>query len=252
MASKEKALLEAVALEPWGTDGMLPLPRLDFRITQRGTTCIIGNQSGILRAYLRSLGAVDSPRSGELFLFGQPLSALNQPQWRKLRTRIGFVTRRAPLLSVLNGLENVLFPALYHKRFPRDEAEQRARTLIAQLHCHADLSLLPAYLTPLEKTQLAIARTAILDPEVMFLEEPFLELDIRDHEEINEFLRAWALHHALVMSTRNLHFVRHHSNQIVFAGARGIHYFDSWQTLAESNVEEVQTYLRHYREIYEL
>ena len=252
MAHEKKPLIEAVALEPWGIDGMLPLPTLDFRFSPQGTTCIIGNQSGILSAYLRALGGVDSPCNGELFLFGKRLSSLDRPQWRCLRRRIGFVTRRAPLLSVLNGLENVLFPALYHKLFPRKEAEQRARELIAQLHCHADLTLLPAYLTPLERTQLAIARAAILDPEVMFLEEPFHELDIRDHEEINEFLRAWTLHHALVMSTRNLHFVRHHSNQIVFAGIRGIHYFDSWETFTKSDAEEVQAYLRHYREIYEL
>ena len=252
MEREQTAPIEAVALEPWGSNGMLPLPRLDFRIAPAGTTCIIGNQSGILSTYLRALGGVDSPRSGELFLFGHPLSAIDTIQWRDLRKHIGFVTRRAPLLSVLNGLENVLFPALYHKHLPKTEAEQRARELISQLHCHADLALLPAYFTPLERTQLAIARSAILDPAVMFLEEPFHELDIRDHEEINEFLRAWALHHALVMSTRNLHFVRHHATQIIFAGIRGIHYFESWRDLMESTAEEAQAYLRHYREIYEL
>lgn len=252
MAMRDTALIEAVALEPWVSDGILALPKLNYRIVPQGTTCIIGNQSHVLRAYLRSLGGVDSPRSGELFLFGERLSAIKRPQWRNLRRQIGFVTRRAPLLSVLSGLENVLFPALYHKLYSRTEAEQRARSLIAQLHCHADLALLPAFLTPLEKTQLAIARTAILEPAVMFLEEPFHELDIRDYEEINEFLRAWALHHALVISTRNLHFVRHHSDKIIFAGARGIHYFDSWQDLSESTADEVQSYLRYYRDIHEL
>jgi ABC-type polar amino acid transport system ATPase subunit len=252
MANGKKALIEAIALEPWGAAGMPRLAKLDFCLYPQGITCLIGNQSSVLSAYLRALGGVDSSRSGELFLFDRPFSVINRPQWRRLRRRIGFVTRRAPLLSVLNGLQNVLFPALYHKLYPREKAEERALELIGQLHCHADLSLLPAYLSPLEKVQLAIARTAILDPVVMFLEEPFHELDIRDHEEINEFLRAWALKRTLVMSTRNLHFVRHHATQIIFTGIRGIYYFDSWHTLTESHAEEVRAFLSHYREIYEL
>jgi len=253
MATDEtSSLIEATALEPWHEQEALRLPPLDYRIGDRGTICIIGNQSEVLSAYLRVLGGVDSPRSGELCLFGRPLSEFDRVAWRDLRQRIGFVTRRAPLLSVLNGLENVLLPALYHKRFNRKEAEQRAHALTVQLHCHANLKALPAYLSPLERTQLAIARAAILEPPVMFLEEPFHELDIGDHEEINEFLRAWALHHSLVMSTRNLHFVRHNASKIIFAGHRGIHYFDSWQAMTESMAEEPRAYLRHYQQIYEL
>jgi predicted ABC-type transport system involved in lysophospholipase L1 biosynthesis ATPase subunit len=252
MHAQSAPLIEARSLEPWGSDGLLPLPALDYRIGESGTVCIIGNQSAMLSAYLRVLGGVDSARRGELYLFGQPLHALDLTAWRELRQRIGFVTHRAPLLSVFNGLENVLLPALYHKRFSRHQAEERARVLIDQLHCHANLKLLPAYLSPLERTQLAIARAAMLEPPVIFLEEPFHELDIGDYEEINEFLRAWALHHSLVMSTRNLHFVRHSANRIIFAGNRGIHYFDSWQALSESPAEEPQSYLRHYKQIYEL
>jgi len=248
----DTALIKAVALEPWSESEAVRLTPLDFAISDRGTTCIIGNHSVMLSAYLRVLGGVDSPRSGELILFGRSLRELDRTAWRTMRQRIGFVTRRAPLLSVLNGLENVLLPALYHKRFDRFEAEARAHELIAKLHCHANLKALPAYLSPLERAQLAMARAAIMEPPVMFLEEPFHELDIEDHEEINEFLRGWGLAHSLVMSTRNLHFVRHHASKIIFAGHRGIHYFESWQELNACEAEEPQAYLRHYRQIYEL
>jgi ABC-type polar amino acid transport system ATPase subunit len=252
MARQERALIEAIALEPWGETTMRQLPKLDIGIYPRSITCIIGSRSDILSTYLRALGAVDSSRSGELFLFGRPLSVIDRQKWRRLRRRIGFVTRQAPLLSVLNGLENVLLPALYHKLFPRKEAEQRARELIARLHCTANLNLLPAYLSDLERIQLAIARTVILDPVVLFLEEPYHELDVRDHEKINEFLLDWAQQRTLVMSTRNLHFVRNHATRIVFPGSHSIYYFDSWHQLTESNAEEVEEYLHHYRELHEL
>lgn len=245
-------LITATALEPWYEGEALRLAPLDHAIGDSGTTCIIGNHSTILSAYLRVLGGVDSPRSGELVLFGRSLREFNREAWRSLRKKIGFVTRRAPLLSVFSGLENVLLPALYHKHFDRFEAEQRAHKLIAQLHCHADLKALPAYLSPLERAQLAIARAAIMEPPVMFLEEPFHELDIDDHEEVNEFLRSWGLKHSLVMSTRNLHFVRHNADKIIFAGHRGIHYFQTWEALRACEAEEPRQYLRHYQQIYEI
>jgi len=245
-------LIEAVSLEPWYEEETFRLEPLSCRIGDTGTTCIIGNRSTVLSSYLRTLGGVDSPRCGDLFLFGQPLQELNRLTWRTLRQRIGFVTHRAPLLSVLNGLENVLLPALYHKRFERSDAEHRARALIDKLHCHANLEALPAYLTQLERVQLAIARAAILEPPVMFLEEPYHGLDIADYEEINEFLRAWSLRHALVMSTRNLHFVRHDADKIIFAGSRGIHYFGSWRELIETEAEEPQSYLRQYQHTYQM
>lgn len=246
------ALIEAIALEPWYEKEKIRLAALDCRISDHGTTCIIGNRSAVLSAYLRVLGGVDSPRSGELRLFELPLNEVDRAAWRNLRQRIGFVTRSAPLLSVLNGLENVLLPAIYHKRYERDEAEQRARELIKQLHCHANLKTLPAYLSPQERMQLAIARAAILEPSIMFLEEPFHELEVVEHEEINAFLCDWGLHRSLVMSTHNLHFVRHYASRTIFAGNQGIHYFESWRELYDSDVEEVRSYLHHYQQNYKL
>jgi len=251
-ANGNSTLIEAIALEPWHEEEECRLTGLDCHISDSGTTCIIGNRSAVLSAYLRVLGGVDSPRSGELRLFEQPLHELDRAAWRKLRQRIGFVTRRAPLLSVLNGLENVLLPAIYHRRFERDEAEQRARQLINQLHCHANLKTLPAYLSPQERMQLAIARAAILEPPIMFLEEPFHELEIVEHEEINGFLHDWGEQRSLVMSTHNLQFVRQYATKIIFAGTRRIHYFESWRALYESEVEEVHSYLCHYQQNYAL
>lgn len=247
-----RLLIEAFALEPWYDEEPRRLPPLDCGIGEKGTVCIIGNHSAILSAYLRVLGGVDSPRGGQLRLFGTPLHALDRQAWRELRQRIGFVTRRAPLLSVLNGLENVLLPALYHKHYNRREAEHRARELATELNCRANLQLLPAFITPLERVQLAIARAAILDPPVMFLEEPFHELDIEDHREISGFLRNWSEQHSLVMSTRDLHFVRHNDCQIIFAGCDGIYYFDSWRALRESEEKEPRSYLDDYQKFYQL
>jgi ABC-type polar amino acid transport system ATPase subunit len=134
----------------------------------------------------------------------------------------------------------------------RNEAEAVARMLLSRLDCHADLNLLPAYLTPLERTQLAIARAAIMEPAVLFLEEPYHELEHNEHNIINAFLKEWANNRALVISTRNLHFVKQQADQIIFAAAKKILYFDSWEAFNASEEMSVRVYLQQYRENYSI
>jgi polar amino acid transport system ATP-binding protein len=241
-----------VELVPWKGDEDKPLPPLNTAIGTCGITCLVGDDSQALAAYLRALGGVDSPRSGELHLFDVPFVGCSQQHWQQLRLKLGFVTRTAPILSVLNGLENTVLPALYHKRMSRPEAESAARTLLQELRCEADLSLLPAYLTPLERTQLAIARAAILAPPVLLLEEPFHDLDIDEHDCINPYLGQWAKTHALVVSTRNLNFVKRYADRILFAGEDRILYFDAWQAFDDCPEGSVRDYLQHYRNSYDI
>lgn len=244
-------LIKAQELIPWsGID--TELPALTTEICRHGTTCLLGDDSQLLADYLRALAGVDDIHSGSLTLFGKALENLSKQDWRQLRNQVGFVSRSAPLLSVLNGIENVVLPVLYHKIMARNEAETAARMLLARLDCHADLNLLPAYLSPLERTQLAIARAAIMEPAVLFLEEPYHELEHNEHNIINAFLKEWAAGRALVISTRNLHFVKHQADQIVFAAENKILYFDSWGAFNASDEMSVRIYLQQYRENYSI
>jgi ABC-type polar amino acid transport system ATPase subunit len=244
--------IKAVNIEPWDRDESRRLPSLTTEIPNQGITCLVGNHSSILAEYLRALGGVDDLRDGQLYLFGEPFKGITQEQWQHLRLKIGFVARTAPLLSVLNGLENVILPPLYHKRMSREEAEAVAKVLLTDLDCQADLSLLPAYLTPLERTQLAIARSAILEPPVMLLEEPYHELDCNECGSITRFLSEWSGKHSLVISTRNLNFVKSQAARIIFADREKILYFDSWQEFVQSDENLVGEYLQQYRDSYYL
>ncbi|MGM0593474.1 MAG: ATP-binding cassette domain-containing protein [Pseudomonadota bacterium] len=232
-------------LVPWFES---PLPPLTLRLEAPGTTCLIGAHSEHLTAYLRTLGGIDPPLSGSLQLFGEPLEGMGQRQWQQLRPRLGFVTRTAPLLSVLNGLDNITLPALYHRHLTRPQARRRAEELLQELAFEADTNSLPAYLSPLQRTQLAIARAAILSPPVLFLEEPFHGLDASEYGGIEPFLRRWSEQQALVVSTRNLRFVKRQGQQILFAAAEKILYFDNWAALTASTNRDVQKLLRNYRD----
>lgn len=245
-------LIETDALVPWYEAQESPLAPLSVQISATGTSCLIGEESDIQAAYLRALGGVDSSRSGELLLFGEAFNGASQQKWQQLRLKLGFVTRTAPLLSVLSGLENTVLPAIYHKLMSRPEAEATARVLLQEIGCQADLSLLPAFYSPLERTQLAIVRAAIIDPQVLLLEEPYHELDIDEYDSISPFLKSWAETHSLVVTTRNLHFVMQQADRIIFAGEDELLYFDGWEDFYHSSHEKVRRYLSNYRDCHSI
>jgi general L-amino acid transport system ATP-binding protein len=166
--------------------------------------------------------------------------------------RLAYLSRTAPLLSVLSGMENVILPALYHRRYGREEAEQIACTLMEELQCHCDTTLLPAYLTPLQRTQLAIARAAILQPDALIMDEPYHELELSERSIIDDFLGHWGKQQALLIGTRSLRFVKIYADQIMFAGKDSVYHFAGWDELCQSENREIQNYLQQYHHNYDL
>ena len=221
---------------------------LNLRLGPRDTLCLIGPDSADLYHTQRVLAGVDAPDAGELLLFGRPLAGLDKRSWREQRQHIGYVAQGAPLLSVLRGLDNVTLPALYHKRLSRQEAQAKALELLALLDCRGDIHQLPAYLSPLQRLQLAIARATILDPAVLFVEKPLHHLSVEEQQPITRYIINSRTQRAQVIATDNLHLVKSSATQILFVGRQASHHFDSWQALLNSSIEEVAGYLTLYRE----
>jgi ABC-type transporter Mla maintaining outer membrane lipid asymmetry ATPase subunit MlaF len=234
-------MIEAQELVPEGEQAAMSVS------LQRGDRLyIIGPDSTRLSQYLRTLAGVRLPQSGELLLFGRPLESLDKKSWREQRQHIGFVARNAPILSVLRGLDNVMLPALYHKRMNRGKARKVAKELIAKIGCRGNYDRLPAYLSKQQRLQLAIARATILDPPLLFMEEPFIDLSLAEQLPIYQYLVNWAETHTLVVATHNLQLVRESATQLLYIGDFEVHHFDSWQEFTASEQQEIRDYLRLY------
>jgi len=247
--SEAAVLIRARALLPESGRPGRPAP-LDYEISVGSVTCLVGEEGALCTPWLRALGAVDPPLEGNLELLGS-LAVDDGPEGGcGLRCRLGFVTRTAPLLSVLNGLRNVMLPALYHQRDGVAALESRALGLIADIGCEADLDLLPSYLTELQRRQLAIARAVMLEPQVLMIDNPFGCLAASVRRPIADYLRRWSSQegHALVVATDDLGFVKRCASGIVHVAGEGCYCFNGWQDYLAADVAAVQRELAARRE----
>ena len=192
---------------------------------------------------------MDQPASGCLRLLGLEVSELPEKVWRSHRRRIGFVGRTAPLLSVFNGVRNVMLPALYHRIGTLEEAESHAWELINALNYEANHKLLPAYMSELQRKHLAIARALMLQPEVLFVSEPFSNLEIEERDLIEDYLLRVARqdNHALVVACNDLIFAKSSVDHLIFGAKKGVEQYGSWDAFINSTNPCVQHFLELQR-----
>lgn len=210
--------------------------------------CFMGIDRKVLDQYIRTLAGIHPIESGTLEIFQQPVEEIPAKAWSSIRTKLAYISRDVPLLSVLNGLNNVIFPALYHGTLERHAAIKKALAIFTELEYSGNNLDLPAFMEPIDKVQLAIARAIMLDPTVLLLDDPWYSLDPHDYSKLNDFFYQWVKNGTIIMTTSNISFVRKYATKIYFIGHQEIFEFSSWPTMCHSEVEEVRHYLRQYSE----
>lgn len=156
---------------------------------------------------LYTLAGLETPESGTVEFEGRSLYAIGGDRLARLRnSRMGFVFQSYFLLPELTALENVLVPAMIAGK----EASGRAAELLERVGLADRKHHLPAELSGGEQQRVAIARSLVNDPAILFADEPTGNLDSKNGEAILEILLgvARADRRTLVVVTHDEHLAR--------------------------------------------
>ena len=136
---------------------------------------------------LNILGLLDEPTDGEIYIGGEKIRYKNEKAKTAIRNKkIGFVFQFHYLLNEFTALENVMMPALVNKNMSRNEAQKKAKELLALVGLAKRLKHKPMELSGGEKQRVAIARAMINDPDIILADEPTGNLDTETSNMINE------------------------------------------------------------------
>jgi len=103
---------------------------------------------------------------------------------------IGFVFQNFNLLPRMTAFENVLMPLMYCRdNLTESEMQRRASELLEKVGLSGRLHHRPSQLSGGEQQRVAIARSLISHPQVLFADEPTGNLDSRTSEEILELFQ---------------------------------------------------------------
>jgi putative ABC transport system ATP-binding protein len=168
-------------------DGSLViLSEVELAVKAGETLAITGASGSGKSTLLGLLAGLDHPSSGELFLLGQNLNALDEDARARLRAgRIGFVFQSFQLLPALSALENILLPL---ELAGRSDAHERASHWLARVGLATRAGHTPRQLSGGEQQRIALARAFATDPEIVFADEPTGNLDFDTGARIIDLL----------------------------------------------------------------
>jgi lipoprotein-releasing system ATP-binding protein len=160
-----------------GEQAIHVLEDLQLEIRQTERVAIVG-ESGVGKStLLHILGTLDRPSAGRVFLDGQDLFALSDPELAALRSReIGFIFQFHHLLPDFSALENVIMPGLI-AGLSWNDARKRAEDILRRVGLSDRLTHRPGELSGGEQQRVAVARALVLKPRVVLADEPTGNLD---------------------------------------------------------------------------
>ncbi|WP_455042202.1 ABC transporter ATP-binding protein [Leptotrichia buccalis] len=136
---------------------------------------------------LNILGLLDEPTDGEIYIGGEKIYYRNEKTKNIIRNeKIGFVFQFHYLLNEFTALENVMMPALINKNMNRNEAQKKAKELLALVGLEKRTKHKPMELSGGEKQRVAIARAMVNDPDIILADEPTGNLDTETSNLINQ------------------------------------------------------------------
>ena len=170
-------------------NGLHVLKGVNLHIEQSKIVSIVGASGAGKTTLLQILGTLERPDQNKksiLRINDIDVFSLSSKELSKFRNEnIGFIFQFHQLLPEFTALENVCIPAFIRKT-PKAQAEKRAKELLSFLGLSKRESHKPAEMSGGEQQRVAVARSLINNPGVIFADEPSGNLDSESAENLHK------------------------------------------------------------------
>ncbi len=163
----------------------------DINLTvYKGENLVILGKSGQGKSVtIQCIVGMLAPDAGSLKVFGQEVAELNDKELKELRTRIGFLFQGAALYDSMTVRENMEFPLTRVLKIKdQSELDQKVEDVLESVGLPDAAEKMPSDLSGGMRKRVGLARTLIVNPEIMLYDEPTTGLDPITSREISELI----------------------------------------------------------------
>ena len=165
------------------------LDDIDIEIKDGEFVSLMGPSGSGKSTLLYLVGGLDKPTKGKVLINGKDISKLSDNEMSKLRRRdIGFVFQFYNLVQNLTVEENIMLPVVMNgeKEF---NYRERLDYILKTIGLEDKRKSLPKELSGGQQQRVSIARAVILNPSIIFADEPIGNLDSKSGKEVMELFK---------------------------------------------------------------
>lgn len=177
---------------------------------------IIGPSGSGKSTFIRCLNLLEQPTSGQIVFEGNEITAKGFDV-NLHRQKVGMVFQQFNLFNNMNVLDNMTYAPVKLKIMSRAQAEEKAMALLGRIGLPDKAKAYPSNLSGGQKQRIAIARSLMMNPEVMLFDEPTSALDPEMVGEVLSLIKELAEEGmTMVIVTHEMSFAREVATRVMF------------------------------------
>lgn len=192
------------------------LKNIDLEVKNGEVVCLIGPSGSGKSTFLRCLNKLEEATDGLIVVDGYDLMD-KKADINRIRQNIGMVFQQFNLFPHLTAGENIMLAPVDRKKASKEEAEKKAKALLARVGLSDKFDEYPANLSGGQQQRVAIARALAMEPDVMLFDEPTSALDPEMVGEVLNVMKKLAEEGmTMVVVTHEMGFAREVADRVIF------------------------------------
>ncbi len=199
------------------------LKGIDFSLNEGEVLAIIGASGGGKTTLLRCINFLETADEGTISVRGKKIfdgeenKLLSEEEVRENRLKFGMVFQQFNLFPQYSALENITLAPKLLKKWPEDEIERRALSLLDRVGLSEKANNYPCELSGGQQQRVAIARALMMDPDILCFDEPTSSLDPEITGEVLKVIKKLADENTtMIIVTHEMGFAKEVADEVIF------------------------------------
>ena len=160
------------------------LKGVNLAVYERKTTVIVGESGEGKSLILKHILGLMKPDSGKVLVFGKDMNKTGRKELKDIRSHFGVLFQNAALFDSMTVFDNVALPLRERTNASEEEIQKIVNEKLTLMDIEGSNEKYPAQLSGGMRKRVGLARALVLNPKIVFFDEPTTGLDVAKSNEI--------------------------------------------------------------------
>ena len=195
---------------------MFALNGVSFSLNKGEFCAVVGPSGSGKSTLLNMMAGLEKPSKGEIIIAGTPIEKMTEKQLVTFRRQnVGFIFQSYNLIKTMNAVENVAMPLTF-RGVPKKIRTEKAKKYLKLVGLEKQMDHMANEMSGGQQQRVGIARALVVDPRIIFADEPTGNLDSKTTMDVLRLMRRIVKERkqTLIMVTHDNHLAGFADKQI--------------------------------------